>query len=469
MSYPVAAKISVPPRPKEVTPEYLNVEKFKDVEEKTAYFYPVQYLKSEGIAKGYEDNTFRPFEKIKRADFLKMVMQAGHQKAEGKNCYKDVKNEWFAPYICAAKKLKFISGFPDGTFRPEDNIRFSEASKIISKVLGLKVGKRKKTWFQPYVDALAKNFAIPITVDSFDKELTRGEMAQMIWKIQKPEDAFGAITQTYASIQFFQDKSSADLEKLALSQEGMFLVFEKLDIALAPNEILKGFSKKLSKEIKIYSLMMNAAYSESEAEMKMLHVRKYKGIAFLTHPKTHMYAVFPDPTKIFEVIGESPEVLTNMIFVRADKGIFQFVVEENLMYFVPFESLDPETFSQIYHYKDEDFTLFKDKNHVYYAKEGELYILDDIDSDSFVLFDVAWEAYPEYAEFLFKDKNSIYYFNRDQKFLLKSKSADIKSFVRIDRKPYFKDKNFVYFFNGNELLPLDNADPETFDFDAVPQ
>ena len=48
-----------------------------------------------------------------------------------KNCFPDVTDEWFAQYVCAAKRLGWVGGYPDGTFRPAHSVNRAEAIKII--------------------------------------------------------------------------------------------------------------------------------------------------------------------------------------------------------------------------------------------------------------------------------------------------------------------------------------------------
>lgn len=161
---------------------------FYDVDSDHDNYEAVDYLRGEAVVEGYSDGTFRPDASINRAEFLKIVLEASVQ-AEvgftGSNCYSDVKGDWYAKYVCAATKLGFVKGYDDGKFRPEQTINFAEASKIVANVLDLDTGEKGENWYEQFVVALEDEKAIPKSIDNFDKKITRGEMAEMVWRVKE--------------------------------------------------------------------------------------------------------------------------------------------------------------------------------------------------------------------------------------------------------------------------------------------
>ncbi len=151
----------------------------------------VSYVKHQSIVKGYDDGTFKPERAINRAELTKIVIAANFSTQEISQCspnqygFDDVPvNAWFAPYICMAKKNGVINGYPDGTFRPAQNVNFVEASKIITKSFGYKIAEGGDLWYQNYVTHLGQNNTIPVSIQTFDKSITRGEMAEIIYRIK---------------------------------------------------------------------------------------------------------------------------------------------------------------------------------------------------------------------------------------------------------------------------------------------
>ncbi len=83
---------------------------------------------------------------------------------------------------------EIVNGYPDGTFRPTDPINFVEAAKVASKVLELHAqggaeGGNDPRWYTVYVLRLSERNSIPTSIKTFDQVLTRGEMAEMIYRL----------------------------------------------------------------------------------------------------------------------------------------------------------------------------------------------------------------------------------------------------------------------------------------------
>lgn len=173
---------------------------FLDVEYDHPNIEAIYYLQAGEVVDGYDDGTYKPEISINRAEFLKIVMGASDYEASGENCFSDVTDEWFAPYVCAASELELVEGYPDGTFKPSKEINFAEASKIVVNILGLEVDDSKDdAWFHGFVDSLEGISAIPATVLSFDKTLTRAEMSDMVWRIST-ENTY-ELSNTYEGLQ----------------------------------------------------------------------------------------------------------------------------------------------------------------------------------------------------------------------------------------------------------------------------
>lgn len=155
---------------------------FSDVEQTSEYFVSIEYVRNQSIVQGYPDGTFRPNNTINRAEFIKIIVNA-FAKSGGSHCFPDIQDQWFAPYVCGAKERNIISGYADGTFRPEQNVSFAEASKILSVALQLPASPIEKIWYEPFVRALSDAHAIPISITDPSQLLSRGEMAEMIYRL----------------------------------------------------------------------------------------------------------------------------------------------------------------------------------------------------------------------------------------------------------------------------------------------
>ncbi len=110
-------------------------ESFKDVE-LTAWYAPyIQTGKAAGIASGFGTDMFLPNKQISRAEALKMIATAAKVSeadftAEESDFSDVAKDAWYIPYIEWAVEKKIVSGYPNGTFGPNQGITRAEFSKI---------------------------------------------------------------------------------------------------------------------------------------------------------------------------------------------------------------------------------------------------------------------------------------------------------------------------------------------------
>lgn len=110
--------------------------RFGDVQRLAPHCAAVHLLADNGIVDGYEDGTFRPAQAITRAEFAKLfVLVMGLEpRPDLPARFSDVGGHWAADlgYIQAAVLADAISGFPDGTFRPDETVTRAQAITIAS-------------------------------------------------------------------------------------------------------------------------------------------------------------------------------------------------------------------------------------------------------------------------------------------------------------------------------------------------
>lgn len=109
---------------------------FSDVQADYPYIRALSYFKNKGLAVADKDGVFHPDEVITRAELLKLVVLASNVQptfVRYRGCFKDVKAEVFAPYVCYAKSKGIVQGYKDGTFKPLDPISVENALNLIAK------------------------------------------------------------------------------------------------------------------------------------------------------------------------------------------------------------------------------------------------------------------------------------------------------------------------------------------------
>lgn len=103
-----------------------------------------------GIVSGYTDHTFKPERNISRAEFATMLMRAisSNEAVEALAFNdKDKIEEWAAAPIAKAVKLGIITGYSDGTFRPEANITHAEMITMVVRASNLSPDTAAKSTF----------------------------------------------------------------------------------------------------------------------------------------------------------------------------------------------------------------------------------------------------------------------------------------------------------------------------------
>jgi micrococcal nuclease len=159
---------------------------FKDIRSNHKNYDAIGYVQHYKIVNGYPNGTFLASKKINRAELTKIIIESTTDQSEiyGDNCFSDVQNDWSAKYICTAKRKGIINGYPDNTFKPYQNISFVEAAKIISIAFQYQTSPDTEAWYRPFTIKLSEKNSIPETVDDIFKEITRGEMAEIIYRLK---------------------------------------------------------------------------------------------------------------------------------------------------------------------------------------------------------------------------------------------------------------------------------------------
>ena len=124
----------------------------------------IEYLYSKNVISGYPDGTFKPENTVNRAELMKILVAGkGIQPTveEYNNCFPDVTNEWFAPFVCYAKKQGWVGGYPDGTFQASKDVNKAEAIKMLVNAEGFALPQKfdeyvfndvtSTNWFAPFI------------------------------------------------------------------------------------------------------------------------------------------------------------------------------------------------------------------------------------------------------------------------------------------------------------------------------
>ncbi|UPA22943.1 S-layer homology domain-containing protein [Candidatus Peribacteria bacterium] len=140
--------------------------------------------------------------KMTRASFTAMVIEHLYSDIEIENCYWDIAptlpptftllytdvsvNASYAKQLCIALRDGIARGYKDGSYRPNNEITFAEASKIIARAYGLTPyaeATNRGAWYGPYAFALAERNTIPVSVSTLQHIVTADEAMEMLERL----------------------------------------------------------------------------------------------------------------------------------------------------------------------------------------------------------------------------------------------------------------------------------------------
>lgn len=108
---------------------------YSDVAYGKWYNNPISTMSALGIITGYPDGTFKPNKPITRAEFAAIAARFDETQSGKSATFSDVIGHWAAKEIGIAYANEWIKGYPDGTFKPDQNITRAEAMTMINRVL----------------------------------------------------------------------------------------------------------------------------------------------------------------------------------------------------------------------------------------------------------------------------------------------------------------------------------------------
>ena len=178
---------------------------FKDVAADSIYCPALEYtaLDLECIT-GYPDGTAKLNKFLNRAEATKLVtlcLEFEISRYRDQFLFNDISGDnWYNEYILEAKQRGMVEGYPDGTFRPLNEIVRVEFLKIVLEGLDIPVSTSVYTytnklidvvrggWYEPYANYALKKGLINAINDKYlnaAQGITRGDAIQMVYELEE--------------------------------------------------------------------------------------------------------------------------------------------------------------------------------------------------------------------------------------------------------------------------------------------
>lgn len=160
---------------------------FPDVPEDYKYGTAVEHLHSVGVFTGdSETGTFRPGDNLNRAEFAAVLSRINAEEPsldEYNNCFPDVGEEWFAPFVCKAQENGLMKGYGagelEGHFGPGEPLLNAELVEVMSRLTGWTTVEGGE-WYDPSWNYASEHNLLDDAVLS-DKAL-RGLLAEIVFR-----------------------------------------------------------------------------------------------------------------------------------------------------------------------------------------------------------------------------------------------------------------------------------------------
>ncbi|MFC1656030.1 DKNYY domain-containing protein [Patescibacteria group bacterium] len=400
--------------------------KFEDVPKDHEYFTAIDYFRTHEVVFGDMDQkdedgnfsmTYRPDDELNRAEFATLMFRIASNErdlASSKyhDCFPDVTDEWFAPYVCWAKEKGYVSGYADGelvgNYGPAEPIKLGELSTVLSRIYEWET-EEDSTWYGPSMNYGRQHNIVNET--DYGTSTSRGYVAEVLYR---------SFTYNYVKQSIAASGSEMDLDTL---------------------EYVKNFY--LKDKNSVFNVTGAILPEIDPATVEVLGDPFVKDADTVYHP--------------FSGIAEEVDAATfehvEGMFFKDKNSVYQAqreAYETDYFNLTDEYGLDPITFEVLYHssppYYPEAYVADKD-NVLMIEKMAS--VIEEADPET---FEALSDTYIRYA----KDKDHIFMWGEVME------EADPDSYEVVDTYGvwhYSKDNNYVYF--GNVFIA--GADPNTFE------
>lgn len=180
----------------EAVTEPVVIRSFSDVAKAHTNYKAIRYLAENGVIAGYDDGSFKPGVTVNRAEALKMILVGIDAATEiDELSFKDVKKtDWYYKYISTGYLKKIVSGYDDGSFKPEKTVTRGEFLKMLFVAMDVSLPSTvredpyldvsKDSWYAPYFQYAKKHGIIDNNLRARpDVEMTRAEVAEAMYRV----------------------------------------------------------------------------------------------------------------------------------------------------------------------------------------------------------------------------------------------------------------------------------------------
>lgn len=180
----------------------VSADTFNDIDKSSKYYEPIDYLCKHSVLAGYDDNTFKPDDYLKRSEFAAIISRimgdeyiAGMMAGDTK--FTDVLSDhWASGYVNYCVENQMIDGMDNNFYGADSYLTNIQAIKIILSALNYPIPYERDSWneledmffgvdYWTFFWNWYWNEAVNLglwTDESVEKNITRAELAQLIYR-----------------------------------------------------------------------------------------------------------------------------------------------------------------------------------------------------------------------------------------------------------------------------------------------
>ena len=177
------------------------------------------------IMNGYPDGSLHLNDKLTRAQFSKIIINASKYKnsVSAKSTispFGDVQySSWYAPYVSVAVANDIIKGYPDASFKPDNNVTLEEAVSVSLSVIGYTSDDFGSSWPYGQINLASSIGLLENVTAQVGSEMNRQDAMQLIYNMLSSDTKSG---DSYVSTMGYKLKE--DVVLLATNEEDSSIV-----------------------------------------------------------------------------------------------------------------------------------------------------------------------------------------------------------------------------------------------------
>lgn len=160
---------------------------FSDVPSNHPNYTAIMDLRQRGVISGYPDGTFKPDQSVNRVEALKIILNSADIEAAGStvkaNFSDTASDQWYGLFLNKAVELKIVAGYPDGTFKPTQTVNLVENLKMLLNAHGENMSSIVVN-SDPFADASKTEWFAKFVQYAKDKKLIEGDNLNKVYPAQ---------------------------------------------------------------------------------------------------------------------------------------------------------------------------------------------------------------------------------------------------------------------------------------------